>query len=466
MPDSSAYFAGTLASYFLRVAVAYVVCFLLSHLSPSPRRRFVIWLFFLLGAAGYWVATLAPIAVDIPVATPMGRLPVHGATLALHPLLIPPSWAPAAVFMAPIVSVAYVLGVLLLFGNILWQHFGLRRALRHAVEPSRELGLLFEQMCRGFGVRRCQLLILPQLSSPATAGWLRPRILLPEICEEFGDSAQLADVLYHELVHVVRRDYLWATVSDMVRCLLFFHPAVWRARQHMRVQRELACDVAVVSQRPEHRADYAQSLTKFARLRILQPGRSMGIDFAASASILGVRVRAVLSHRPQRSWWRTGLGAALNLALVASFGWSWPALGIAAEFAPLAAKIAAPAPPLVVHPRPNRRPRSRIKRQIAAPPQLKEQPAQVLILSPAADQTNAPPPVAMSASEFGPQSNDLDQAEESAPRESNNPTWSETLPLPRSRMSAANVVQRLATGLAQIGRQQIGREGHDRNGNW
>ena len=462
MPDSSAYLGGTLASYFLRVAVAYAVCWLLTHLSPSPRRRFVIWLSFLLGAAGYWVATFVPIPANMPV----GRLPVHGATLTLHQLLVPPSWAPALAFIAPIVSAAYLLGVLLLLGNVVWQHLGLRWTLRHAVEPSHELGLLFEQMCRDFGVRRCRLLILPELSSPATAGWWRPRILLPEICEEFGDSAQLADVLYHELIHVARRDYLWAAVSDVVRCLLFFHPAVWRARQHMRVQRELACDVAVVSERPEHRADYAQSLTKFARLRMLQPGRSMGIDFAASASILGVRVRAVLSHRPRRSWWRSGLRAALGLALVGFFGWSWPTLGIAAEFAPLAAKVAEPAPPLAVHPRPHRRVRSVVKPQTAAPPQLEEQPLQVLILPPAAKQTSVPPTVAISTAEFGPQSNDFDQAEESAPNESSNPTWSETLPLGRSRGSVANVVQRVATGLAQIGRQQMGRESHDRNGHW
>src|SRR5579864_4734346 len=303
MPDTFPYFAGVLATYFLRVAAAYAICWLLTRLSPSPQRRFLLWLLFLLGAAGYWLAMFFPAPIHVAVSGALLSMPAHKAALHPHTLLFPAAWAPALAVVARILAAAYAAGVVVFLGNVLWQHVRLRRALRHALEPSRELAALFEQMCRGFGVRRCRLLILPQLSSPATAGWWRPGILLPQICEEFQDSSQLADVLYHELIHVARRDYLWAAVSDLVRCLLFFHPTVWRARQHMRVQRELACDVAVVSGRPEHRADYAQSLTRFARLRMLQPGRSMGIDFAASASILGMRVRAVLSHRQQRSWW-------------------------------------------------------------------------------------------------------------------------------------------------------------------
>jgi beta-lactamase regulating signal transducer with metallopeptidase domain len=472
MSDSFPHFAGILASYFLRVAAAYAVCWLLSRLSPSPRRRFVVWLFFLLGAAGYWIGVVLPSPVQLSVSRAVGTLPLHQAAVAPHTLLFPATWAPALALVAPIVAAAYLMGVLLFLANMLWQHLVLRRALRHAIEPSRDLALLFGAMCRGFGVRRCRLLILPQLSSPATAGWLKPRILLPEVCEQFNDSSQLADALYHELIHVARRDYLWAAVSDLVRCLLFFHPTVWRARQHMRVQRELACDVAVVSGRPEHRADYAQSLTRFARLRMLQPGGSMGIDFAASASILSMRVRAVLSYRPQRSWWRTGLRSAFSVALLVSFGLLWPMFGIAAEFAAVpqfgpASQTAhlAPLPRQLTTSRSSSRSHRPAKRGMVVPSSVVSQSPQLLVLPPpAAKQPTPPAMIAMSSSEFGPQSNDFDPVVSAPVNDDAAPDWSNTRPVSRSHISVTRVVQGVATGLAQIGREEMGRDGHSHNG--
>lgn len=464
-------FAGVLASYFLRLTAAYAACWLLSRLSTTPRRRFMLWLFFLLGATGYWIAAVLPSPVELPLSRTAGTLPVHPLAVPPHTLLFPATWAPAFQLVTPMIAAAYLLGVLLFLASILWQHLALRRALRHAIEPSRELALLFDHMCRGFRVRGCRLQILPQLSSPATAGWLRPRILLPEICREFSEGSQLADVLYHELIHVLRRDYLWAAVSDFIRCLLFFHPAVWRARQHMRVQRELACDMAVVSGRPEHRADYAQSLTRFARLRVLQSGTSMGIDFAASASILGMRVRAVLSHCPQYSWWRTGLRSALSLALLVSLGLLWPRFGIATQFSAVpkfatasqTASLAAP-PQKFTIPRSRRRSRLPLKHSSATPPRLTSQLSPVLVLAPSARQPRPPAMIALSSSEFGPQSNDFDPTVSKAASEDAEPSWSDTRPLPRSHISVANVVQRVATGLAQIGREELGNEGHSHNG--
>jgi beta-lactamase regulating signal transducer with metallopeptidase domain len=464
MSDSFLHFAGVLASYFLRVAAAYALCWLLTRLSPSPRRRFLLWLAFLLGAAGYWAFILVPLPLHASLTAAVQTLPVH-ASRAAHNLIIPAAWEPVLAFLGPLFAAAYALGVLLFSGRVLWQHLSLRRALRHAAAPSRDLAALFEQMCRGFGVRRCDLLILPQLSSPAAAGWLHPRILLPEVCEQFDDSSPITDVLYHELMHVVRRDYLWSALSDVVRCFLFFHPAVWQARQHMRVQRELACDVAVVSGRPEHRADYAQSLTRFARLRMLQPGRSLGIDFAASASILGMRVRAVLSHRPQRSWWQRGLRSALSLALLVSFALTWPMFGIVAEFAEAPQFVAEVAPPLraaVMAPR-KRRLHLPATRHTAVPEAL-YQPTQALLLPPLMSQPEAAANASDISSSRIDTTSDSAQPEPGSVADNGDPTWTETLPLPRTGTSAASVVQRVARGLAQIGREEIGREGHDHGG--
>jgi hypothetical protein len=169
--------------------------------------------------------------------------------------------------------------------------------------------------------------------SPATAYWWRPRILIPQICQQMDDYSQLADILSHELTHIVRRDYLWALISDVFCTLLFFHPAAWQARKNMRRERELACDRAVVQARPEHRADYATSLARFVRLRMLQQVASYGVDFASSPSLLGLRIRCILAEPVKTPLWRKLAAASACVVFILMFGVMCPALSVLMDFA-------------------------------------------------------------------------------------------------------------------------------------
>jgi hypothetical protein len=197
------------------------------------------------------------------------------------------------------------------------------------------------------GISRCELLMLPGITSPATAGWLRPRVLLPAMCEDLGATSRLADVLHHELAHVARRDYFWAALSDLACRLIFFHPAVWRARKLARFQGELACDLAVVEAQPERRADYADSLAYFVRLRMMEERAALGIDFANSGSTLGTRIRLILAGSPVRPWWKRVPQDAAALALTICFAMVAPALTISLSFfRPLPARVSPPQAPI------------------------------------------------------------------------------------------------------------------------
>jgi hypothetical protein len=138
-------------------------------------------------------------------------------------------------------------------------------------------------------------------------------------------------VLCHELVHVARRDYLWAGLSDVICCLLFFHPAAWKASKSMALQGELACDQEVLEKRPGDRADYAGSLTYFVRLRMLQEGFSLGVDFAASTS-LGLRIRTILTTPQPVAWWKGWSRAIARLSLIVAFGVLAPLMALSFSF--------------------------------------------------------------------------------------------------------------------------------------
>jgi len=331
------HFAATCLSYFLKVTAAFFVCWILTRLLGKPRARFVVWMGFLVCSAAYWLELVVSEFKALMVGTAgVANAPVS-ASATKHLFLLPLAWSHNVGIATQSLGAAYVLVFLALIGMMASKHLRLRILLRHTIEVSPALNGLFFDISRDMRlsqarISRTKLLVLPGLKSPATVGWWNPRILLPEICEQIGPTPQVADVLCHELVHVARRDYLWAGLSDLICCVLFFHPAVWKARKAMTLQGELACDLAVLETRPGDRADYADSLTYFVRLRMLQEGFSLGVDFAASTS-LGLRVRTILTTPKPMAWWKGCSRAAAELALVAAFCVLLPAIALSAGFA-------------------------------------------------------------------------------------------------------------------------------------
>jgi beta-lactamase regulating signal transducer with metallopeptidase domain len=356
-PDVSLHFAGVFLNFLLRVAVVYLGCWMLNRLLRKPQQRFVVWMMFLLGSVAYWIGLIVrELSALGAMKTDAGSVPGQAAGVA-HSLVVPLAWSHTILIAVQLVGLAYAAATLLMIGLTAVKHVRLRLLLRRAVEPSEALHGLFAEICRELGVSRAKLLILPGLKSPATAGWWHPRILLPEVCEQLGPTPQVADVLCHELVHVERRDYFWAALGDLICCLLFFHPAVWRARKSMVLQAELACDLAVLEARPGTRADYADSLTYFVRLRMLQEGFSLGVDFAASTS-LGLRIRTILATPVAVPWWKRFSQMTAGMALLGAVGILAPVLSIPLSFAaPVTEQVSSqqPAQATAAHDRVKRR---------------------------------------------------------------------------------------------------------------
>ena len=334
-PSHYLHFAGTLLTYFLQVSAGFVVCAIVVRLLPGPHLRFRAWFAFLVLSGFYWFASLATYLIGF--STPRFRLFGGAAETVVaqssHHLFIPARWSTYVVPAGTLITWGYALGVGILLIAKAWKHVRLRLFVNQGTSASPALQALFDNLCQEFGVRRCSLVVLHGMISPATAYWWRPRILIPEICQQMDDYSQLADILSHELTHIVRRDYLWAMISDVFCTLLFFHPAAWQARKSMRRERELACDRAVVQARPDHRADYATSLARFVRLRMLQEVASVGVDFASSSSLLGLRIRCILSEPVKTPLWKRLTAATACLGFVMMFGILCPALSVLMDFA-------------------------------------------------------------------------------------------------------------------------------------
>jgi beta-lactamase regulating signal transducer with metallopeptidase domain len=320
-----------LTGFFLKTTLAFGVCLVLSWLVDSPSRRFTVWLSFLYGTAGYWLFLAKNIFPGQVTAVP-SSIPPQAVRETVRAWQIPGSWTFPLGIALRALGVVYLLMLTYLLIVHIKKHFQLKWVLRFTSQPPDEVLAAFQPIAQSFGVRRSRLLVLAGVTSPATFGWIRPTILLPDTCLE-QDRSGLEDVFRHELHHVRRLDFVWNGLALTCRALLFFHPAAWYAVHRMQFDRELACDLAVVSDSPQRRAKYAECLIHFARLNSTQNTTNWGIDFAASSEHLKARVHSILAETKKSSAWLSWSRLACGLALLAGFLGIEPSLGVLLTYA-------------------------------------------------------------------------------------------------------------------------------------
>jgi beta-lactamase regulating signal transducer with metallopeptidase domain len=287
----------------------------------------MIWLGFLYGAAAYWLWLANGVLAGGQLSASAPHASVQPVASTVDAWQIPGSWAfPLGVAFRVIGILYLVVLSYILFTHVKKQRH-LRWILRFTSKPPVEIAEAFQPLAESLHVGRSRLLVLPGVTSPATFGWIRPTILLPDVCLE-QDRSELEDILRHELHHVRRWDFVWNGFALVCRALLFFHPAAWYAVRKMQFDRELACDLAVVSHSPGRRAEYAECLVRVARLNLLHDPKTWGIDFAASSEHLKARVHSILAGSRKPSAWLISLRAACGLTLLAGFFSIVPSLAV------------------------------------------------------------------------------------------------------------------------------------------
>ncbi len=135
-------------------------------------------------------------------------------------------------------------------------------------------------------------------------------------------AAELNQIFLHELAHLRRRDDWTNLAQQFVRAIFFFHPAVWWIENNASLEREIACDDAVLAETASPRA-YAECLAHLAERSFVQ--RSVALAQAAIGRIrqTSSRVARILdvnrAKSTQRNWKpAVSLVAAFSFACVVS----------------------------------------------------------------------------------------------------------------------------------------------------
>jgi Flp pilus assembly secretin CpaC len=310
------FWARTVGVLFVQVTVAVLFAWTVQHLVGSGRAKQWCWrAVFVLAACWLTSAVLGiqPRATRLGEAEPgLGRefvirnnLPVAETTKAARASGHPPASEEMEVETGAVVPVlrgvrwpAYVwLGMATLLAlRLSVGHLAIAWwAWRRQREASPAMDELVKRVAGRLGIRRrVTVRTMAGLVSPVTHGCWRVRVVLPEGFErEYSRDKQEA-ILCHELAHVVARDPLWLTLSELVVAALWWHPLLWWARVQLRQATEQAADEASISVEGGPAA-LAECLVELGG-RLRRPAMSgwLGVQGHDFRSGLGRRVRHLL----------------------------------------------------------------------------------------------------------------------------------------------------------------------------
>ena len=157
---------------------------------------------------------------------------------------------------------------------------------------------------------RVPVLTSSENMEPGVFGIFRPVLLLPASVARTLSGKQLESILCHEMSHVRGRDNVASALHTIVQALFWFHPLVWWLGNRLVVERERACDEAVLQLGFEP-ADYAEGILKVCKSYLTAPACMAGI----SGINLKNRIEAIMENRTAP---RLSISKKLLLGIVAT----------------------------------------------------------------------------------------------------------------------------------------------------
>jgi len=224
-------------------------------------------------------------------------------TLIPPPATAPEPWRPSAPeLIAGIIATGIVVRLIII-------SLGMLR-LRRYVENARFVPTAFPFEKERTGAWP-DIFISDELKGPVTFGLFRPAVLVPA---RWMDNESIA---YHELLHVRRRDWAFTVAEEIIRAILWFHPAAWWLIGQIQLAREEVVDRKVILLM-QSRERYIDTLLAIAEAKA-------GLDLAPAPLFLKKRhLRrrvAALLKEVNMSKLRTATSLAGFAAIVAVTGW-------------------------------------------------------------------------------------------------------------------------------------------------
>ena len=163
--------------------------------------------------------------------------------------------------------------------------------------------------------RKVSVLVSQRLEVPTAIGFYKPAIILPAWLLESTPAEELKYILLHELAHLRRRDDWTNLAQKVLKALLFFLPSVWWIERRLSLDREMACDDAVLAHSGSPRG-YAECLARVAERSFLRRQIALAQAVVGRVRQLTTRVATILDpDRPRAAHlWKPAIPVVVALA--------------------------------------------------------------------------------------------------------------------------------------------------------
>jgi len=245
--------------------------------------RFAVW----------FSALLALAALPLLGAAAWSHARIPAPSLNRSAITLPGYWAVYLFAAWAAIAASQLAGV----GRGLWHLHVLRKSCV-PVDPAVVDIRLRETLARNQSARPVSLYTSDRVHVPTAIGLVKPAVVLPGWVMQELSPDELNQILLHELAHLRRWDDWTNLTQKVVKALFFFHPAVWWIERRVSLEREMACDDAVLAETASPRA-YAECLAHLAEKTLIQ--RSVALAQAALGRIrqTSLRVAQILdANRP------------------------------------------------------------------------------------------------------------------------------------------------------------------------
>ncbi|UCH96623.1 MAG: M56 family metallopeptidase, partial [Candidatus Aminicenantes bacterium] len=170
-----------------------------------------------------------------------------------------------------------------------------RRGIPLKGYPWQQLFQLFSTNTLKSLKRKVRLVKSQGITVPMTWGVLKPVVLMPSASSQWP-LEQCSSVLFHELSHIKRWDFLVTLLSRISCCFYWFNPLSWMVFKRLRMEQEKACDEMVL-QAGIKPSTYASSLLHLKQAidnRHYQPSPALSM---ARGSELHERLTTILAKQ-------------------------------------------------------------------------------------------------------------------------------------------------------------------------
>jgi Zn-dependent protease with chaperone function len=263
--------------------------------------RFAVWFVALLAVAG---------------------LPLIGSIMSARFLLSASGARPLITLPGPwgiLLFLAWVVGVcaaMLRLAAGLWRLRKLRRSCI-AIDPAQLQPAIRKTVADFSSSRRVTLATSENVSVPSACGFFKPMIVIPAWALRELPAEELKIILLHEFAHLRRFDDWTNLLQKLVRAVFLFHPAVWWIDSRLALEREMACDDAVLAETANPHG-YAKCLIGLLEKSFARRGWTMAQAVVHRAREASLRVAQILdARRPNaRHVWKPALGIVGAFSLV------------------------------------------------------------------------------------------------------------------------------------------------------